>query len=451
MSRHGATWRLRVDRRHLGCIGLFFFGYAAIRDASGALFEHLDLHIPPFAGPAIVYAIGGGLAMRFRYRERVQTAAMIFALVVATISSGALLHNLVRFNATAADAPVVDLPAATTAGHGGSMNVFYIILDAYPGKAGLLKTFGFDNTPFIERMASRGFRDISTERSNYLITSQELGAIFLLDYSVTGMAAADHGSRLYPTLLEHGSVPPLLSRMRASGYASWHSASVWGECPGRHFKCLGQTSPWSVDYMTQGFLAQTPMGRPLLYVLGRRHDALASISHNLGTLLTSRVPVFVFGHHLSPHPPYLLDARCNEHEVRSEEMNSWDPVARDAFIAALQCVNLQVERLTDEILRKDPDALIVFQGDHGSAFTLDWSQPLSSWPEAAIRERTSFLNLVRAPAGCQSWLDHPLGQVNTARFVVGCVEQRAPDYLPERTYLSSYVGADKDTVRAWQP
>ena len=58
---------------------------------------------------------------------------------------------------------------------------------------------------------------------------------------------------------------------------------------------------------------------------------------------------------------------------------------------ALQCVNRQVQALVAEILRIDPGALIVLQGDHGTAFGMDWSLPIESWPAQAVDERTSFL------------------------------------------------------------
>jgi len=74
--------------------------------------------------------------------------------------------------------------------------------------------------------------------------------------------------------------------------------------------------------------------------------------------------------------------------------------------------------------------------------------PMASWTHDSIRERRSYLNLVRAPEDCRKWLDKPLGQINTARFVLGCVEGRDPQYLPEHTYMSTYVaGPDTGKVR----
>ena len=77
---------------------------------------------------------------------------------------------------------------------------------------------------------------------------------------------------------------------------------------------------------------------------------------------------------------------------------------------------------------------------------------MSTWSEASLRERASYLNLVRAPERCAQWLKPPLGQINTARFVVACAEDREPEYLSEHTYMSTYnPGPEIKIVREWRP
>jgi hypothetical protein len=255
----------------------------------------------------------------------------------------------------------------------------------------------------------------------------------------------------YPRLFENKAPPPLVARARAAGYSAWFSPSVWDECPRRSFNCLGETAFMRFDRMAQAFFAPTPFGRPLLYLLGRRHDALETIVRGLPALTSSDRPVFVFGHHNLPHPPFLFDRDCKPYADRNDSRDGWGRDAHAAFLDTLHCTNSQTERFVDAILQADPDALIVLQGDHGSAFTLDWETPISSWPATAIGERASYLNLIRAPAACAPWLDRPLGQVNTARFAVACMERRPPLYLPERTFLSTYsAGKEHALVREWR-
>ena len=434
----------------LELVGLFF-GYASIRDGSRWVFEACGLPFVPFAGFIVVFVLVLGVTAWFRKAGRLQFAAVTFCLAAAAISLLMLAVAALRFDSSPPEVAAANVKAISASGGTRGPNVYYVILDSYPGSRGLQLASGIDNTAFVTRMAARGFVDRSTERSNYLITQQTLGSIFALDYAQTEDARnRAKGRALYPRLLDSDAPPPLIARFKAAGYATWHSASVWDDCPRKYFNCLGEAMFMRLDQMTQAYFAPTPFGRPLLYVLGRRYDALVSIVRDLPKLTSSTQPVFVFGHHMSPHPPFLFDGNCHRYSVRRESLDDWNPgpEVHQAFLEAITCVNLEVERMVDAILRLDPNAFIVLQGDHGSAFALDWEKPISTWSAASIDERASYLNLIRAPADCARWLDRPLGQINTARFVIACVEQRQPIYLPERTYLSTYFdGPESDVVR----
>ena len=59
----------------------------------------------------------------------------------------------------------------------------------------------------------------------------------------------------------------------------------------------------------------------------------------------------------------------------------------------------------------DPAGINYESGMLRSDFTMRWQDPIAQWTEASIRERASFLNLVRAPDDCAAWLARPLGQI----------------------------------------
>ncbi len=429
-----------------------FFSYAALRDFSRSVFESVDWPIPPFAGFIAVSVLLLGATVRFRAVEKLQIAAVTFCLAAAALALVSLLTAALRVDGRAHAEFAANAVAAGAAQSARGPNVYYVILDSYPGSRGLREFAGIDNSEFMARMTARGFVDRSTERSNYLMTQQTLGGIFALDFAMNDDPRTAENPRLrYPRLFEGKSPPPLIAQARAAGYAAWFSPSIWDECPRQSFNCLGETSFMRFDRMAQAFFAPTPFGRPLLYVLGRRHNSLVTIARELPSLISSTRPVLVFGHHNLPHPPFLYDGSCRPYANRNDTREGWDADARPAFRDTLACTNLQAEEFVDSILRSDPDPLIVLQGDHGSAFTLDWEMPMSQWSASSIGERASYLNLIRAPAHCAQWLDRPLGQVNTARFAIACMERRPPVYLPERSFLSTYsTGKDRSVVREWK-
>jgi hypothetical protein len=333
------------------------------------------------------------------------------------------------------------------------VNVYYIILDGYGGAFGLEKVLGFDNRPFLQRMANRGFRDISTDRSNYLKTTQTLTGIFSLEYPQTeDRRTWQESTDIYFSTLTGGQPPALLSELQAGGYDTWFSASYIGACPGGHVQCLGHSASVDGAYMTLSFLGATPVGKIAQKVVAARRDALEAVHAKLPGLLASGRSVFIFAHHLAPHAPYSLHRDCRPRSVWPKIWLDPNDDERHRYLEQLECVNRQVERLVDRLQSLDRTALIVLQSDHGLDSSMNWTAPIASWTDAAVRERASFLNLVLSPPACERWLDRRLGQINTARFVVACVQGRPPDYLPERTYLSAYTnGVDGYAVREWLP
>ena len=425
------------------------FGYSTISQLSEFLWERYELRIPAMVAWIGLVLMIAGVVVYFRKSEKLQAAAMTFGVVAGGTSVALLLMAMVTYR------PVHDEHAAEEAAFVAKparlpgLNVYYIILDAYAGQQALKETTGFDNSGFIVRMAARGFQEASTGKSNYLRTIHTLGGIFALDYPQTDDPKSWKNSRgLYPDLFDSQRSPELIQRMNAAGYAAWHSATVWGGCAHRHLNCLGAPLLLEPDYMTQTFLAPTPFGRPLMMLVGEQDNAFRSITSRLPTLLSTQMPFFVFAHHMAPHPPFMQDENCLPRNVAADNWNGWDKGQEQAYVNSIKCVNAQVERLVDVIVRMNPNALIVLQGDHGSAFSVEWEKPLAKWSATSIRERGSFLNLIRAPVDCKRWLDQPLGQIYSARFVVACVEGRAPVYLPERTYIATYSnGREKGALR----
>jgi hypothetical protein len=431
-----------------------FFGYLALRDFFDFVYRRIHIGSPPFGYWLLTAAVAMFFAWRVRGSARLQMAARIFSFAAAGAASTMLAAGILRTpTANAYDAGAVNLPVSPVDAHPDE-NIYYILVDGYAGKHALQEAMSFDNSLFLGRMALRGFRDSSSEHSNYLKTTQTLGGIFALHYPQTDDPRSWNDSRfLYPELLDAQSPPPLVARLQADGYSIWFSGSVAVGCPARHFHCLSNLETVDAVYMANSFISPTPLGRALMHVVNRRRNALDPVARHLPAMLAEHRPLFVFAHHLAPHPPYSLDRNCQPAKTGLEMWQQGSiEEQRAGYVGALECVNTQLEALVDRIIALDPDAMIVLQGDHGSEVAMKWRDPMDSWTTASIRERASYLSLVRAPNHCSGGLVGPLGQINTARFVLACAEGYVPEYLPEHTYISSYIpGSEGNVVREWRP
>jgi hypothetical protein len=94
--------------------------------------------------------------------------------------------------------------------------------------------------------------------------------------------------------------------------------------------------------------------------------------------------------------------------------------------------------MVQSLIARDPQAIIILQGDHGPWFGLkELGGPAWPVPDQARRDRLSFLNLVRLPDKCRPDAGQKLGQINTARTVVACVSGRSPRLVEERSYMAN--------------
>ena len=416
-----------------------FFGYSLIRGVTAQLLGNMRFTIPPSIGWLVAAGVVFALLIRLRKREELHRVALAFCFATAALAFARLGATVLRPQSQESDSTLVN-PVAPHLGRVRSFapDVYYVLLDAYPGARELREITGFDNSKFIKQMGERGFVDAAAPMSNYIRTAQALGGIFALDFPQTESPKTWQDSRrLFPRIIDAPQTPALIDRFQGAGYSVWQTVSPWSGCSGRHLKCVGAAGSREIDSMLQSFLSPTPLGRLAFYLFAQRMDGLDAITAHLALVSKTR-PFFIFVHNFAPHPPQFLRADCRPHPVDADTMSDWDNDRRPIFAASVQCVNLKVIRLVDEILRTDPGALIVIQSDHGSAFTVDWETPVQNWSADAIRERTSFINLIRAPADCMHLLDRPIAQVNTGRFALACATASQPEFLPERTYLSAY-------------
>jgi hypothetical protein len=145
-------------------------------------------------------------------------------------------------------------------------------------------------------------------------------------------------------------------------------------------------------------------------------------------------PVYTFIHTNPPHPPRSFRKGCTPETDEVPLSDFWRD--RSGFTLDMQCVNEQLLGLVDDILARDPTAVIAIHGDHGSAFGVDWRLPIDGWSEAQIEERFSILMAVRLPERCRGHLYPRLSPINLYRIVFSCLADVETTRLPDEMYIS---------------
>jgi hypothetical protein len=133
-----------------------------------------------------------------------------------------------------------------------------------------------------------------------------------------------------------------------------------------------------------------------------------------------------------------FDADCR---IRSAtpDLKEWKPENRVAFVDQLKCVNHQLASVTDEILLRDPTAIVVLQSDHGSAFRGQFVPGAdTSWNGSQIAERLGVLNAMRVPEACRASVQEMRSLVNTYAVVLACIHASKPVLAPDRYFNTPY-------------
>jgi hypothetical protein len=132
-------------------------------------------------------------------------------------------------------------------------------------------------------------------------------------------------------------------------------------------------------------------------------------------------PVFVFGHLLAPHPPFVYCAdgspALQDGRFGFEDGGQWqvshdaDQAAyRAAYAAQFTHVMDRLARTVDGILAASPrPPVIIIQGDHGPGSGLDWTDASASDHE----ERFGIFNAWLLPPQVEADLPDDLAAVNT--------------------------------------
>ena len=340
-------------------------------------------------------------------------------------------------------------------------SVFYIIIDAYVRSDVLTPMTGFDYSSFNEAIEKRGFRFAKRSKSNFISTDFSVSSILSQDYPYAALGGniVTYDDALN-VLRGHNAT---VSAFHQMNYAFLFAAPRW--CYGYEDRCISNDY-WAPREVWR-LLQKTPLPLILNRVAPHFLQLIASFGHTTIPSLQQVIPeitnqrVFLLAHSLVLHwPAYNADCSprkdiLEQDQVAMLDIFRFNAVDSRPYRETLTCIHKQIIDLSDAIIAHDPNAIIVFASDHGTHF--------SPWPpfgqrvsDIAIAERTANLFLARFPERCAKYFRDDLTAVNHFRFILGCVMDRAPEYLEDKFFVASgriskdvtFEEYDKEYVRS---
>ena len=331
------------------------------------------------------------------------------------------------------------------------LNVYYFVPDTYPRSDRVKKTLGFDNKPFVEKLSSLGFYIAENSYSNYPTTFLSLSSLLEMDYLATeNMKPFINKKRFFEVLEGNNAV---VRRFRKHGYLFARSGPQrWDptSCNGKEDICLNEQEGFSeFDYQFWGRTGVLRLFKKLNLITEYPKTTFQNIKQSLRNYEIDN-PLFVFGHVLMPHPPYVFGSDCEPIDLLKEysglgEPGWWSDKSKALYLGELKCVNKQLAELVEFIIDNDPNSIIIIQADTGTHFGYDNKRfiddiPLSEWSEEDLENNFANLTAIRIPQRFHKWLYPSISQVNLFRLIFAVIENKQPSFIADYSYSTHYDG-----------
>lgn len=380
---------------------------------------------------AVLAATLGRVAWKLSDLDGVRTFVLVFVgvLWIANVA-GVVFEPGGGGTSVAAGGPSDETPFERTP------NVYHFLLDQYPRADEARAVLGVDVSPFTAALEERGFWIGDHSYAAYPTTTTSIPAILEADYTVTTSEQLNVSEvELTRSILGTADV---IQQFRAAGYSYVYADAghdYWGTCRGDLIDaCVGTTPDGLIHTEAeQALIWRTPLSTLINGGLhyARPEDVLDDLEAQADEI---EEPFFLFAHILNPHEPFEYGEGCAVRERSKEGRTEAD------YVEEMRCLNDEMVEVVDRIQGRDPDAVIIIQSDHGTAFRADMGSQLSGWSEAQLRERFASLDLRVVPDGCPEPPAGPTLTINTYPWLLACLRGEEPEYLPPRVFLAGYAG-----------
>ena len=303
-------------------------------------------------------------------------------------------------------------------------NVYHIILDEYTDNEILTKKFGYNNEKFLEFLNNNGFYMHDKLFSTFGSTVKELNVILNMEYpKKLRWMSEDYES------LNNNKVMSIFSNQDYSVIET-NSMMRW-----KNFSDVDTKLCYDTNFINSEFLDQV-LGKSIIryflekYQQDTRRDTVRCTFNVLNEItLKTDGPKYVFSHVYVPHPPFLFGPNGENVIPDRREISglqSWENP--QGYVNQLIYATNEITVVIKNIVKNDPNAIIIVQGDTGTLTGTNISKKTMK----EIYQAHSILYAVRIPDVEDSDYMIP---VNTYRIIFNNYFNMNYDYLEYHGYL----------------
>jgi len=367
----------------IAALQILFFNYATLEPALRAVVTMAGLQ----HGAAILFSLLWLCAVPLILilsRERSTQRLILAAAIVMCLSTGLLALNANR--GTPPSTQSVAIPARQLTNR---PNIYEFIFDGMGRPDVLQSALGLDLSWVDPALEVRGFTVASRAEATYLSTIPSIHSI---------LNPSDHA----PATKVEFAHSEVVKFFRSHGYRYNHYGEVFSfsACSGLEDFCLSSQRE-GVSEIDVMMLRKTP-----IYAFLQRRILGATSSRNLPANLTRIAsrrnlgPTLTISYMTPPHPPFIFSANCVADQTDFNDFRAWRTASIPRYGIGYLCVMNSALKAFDDIISRDPTAIILVSGDHGTMFH---GRPgKKGWTPAGLKERRPVLLAARLPEKCRA-------------------------------------------------
>lgn len=305
-------------------------------------------------------------------------------------------------------------------------NIYFLLVDAYT-RADILKSnTNFDNKDFIEFLKAKGFIVADKSYSNYSVTRQSLSATFKMDYIQKN--DVNQNDVLSPD-------KEVFRILRSNDYKILLLPGYYSFLSGRNIADITISYGNLINLLTHNiqFLRNN-----ILYIFeGLIRPFLFFDINHVKEIFSQNVvgSKFVFMHYLTLHDA-VYPKNC-----KIESKLIFRSISLLPYHHHLSCMNSFVKESINEIMKNDPNSIIIIQGDHGP---MEW-RPEGESPTnfKNFENMFSILSAVYIPgldkkSEIAKYLSNSPTPVNNFRTIFSYLAKSPVKLLPHRHFGYEY-------------
>lgn len=271
------------------------------------------------------------------------------------------LVNLVNYEAKAKVADDVETQSTLSLPE-QPRDIYYIILDSYGSNDAIKEIYGFDNSEFTNWLESKGFYVAYDSHSNYSKTTFSLPSSLNMDYFNEDWVVNDKREQedKLVDLIVNSKVSQELKNI---GYCYIYISSGFFHDEAKPYAEVYKSRTIINNFTT--YLLWNTAVSPLVekYVVDNQRDRVIYAFNTLENLPDYDEPIFVFAHILCPHAPTIFNADGSIPD-RVERLEDDVELLKASHPSQVEYANYRMREIIDRLLAKEPEPIIVIQGDH---------------------------------------------------------------------------------------